>query len=82
MSRMRRDRGDAFLPDLDAVGGVFFPGRTDFETGSAAEEFLAAVTSAELFSEAEQKRHDEMEIEAVGMVSPFADDSDEVELYD
>jgi hypothetical protein len=79
MSRMRRDRGDAFLPDLDAVGGIFFPA---VDAGSAAEEFLAAVTSAELFSEADEKRHDEMEIEAVGMVSPFADDTDEVELYD
>jgi hypothetical protein len=76
---MRRDRGDAFLPDLDAVGGVFFPARAGFDTGSAAEEFLAAVTSAELVSE---ERNDEIETEAMGVVFPFADDADEVELYD
>lgn len=66
---LRRDGGDAFLPD--PASGIFI---ASSEAESAAEEFIASVTSADYILE--DARND-LSIEEFG--GPFVDE-DELEL--
>jgi hypothetical protein len=69
----RRDRGDAFLPD-PAVG--VFHAVADAE--AAAEEFIAAATSADFVLE---DARNELSVDEIG--DPFVSDDDEAEVvYD
>ena len=68
----RRDGGDAFLPD--PASGAFIA--VD-DAESAAEEFIASVTSADFVLE---DARNELSIDEIG--GPFVDDEEELELLD
>jgi len=68
---LRRDGGDAFLPD--PASGTFI---TVFEAESVAEEFIASVTSADYVLE---DARNELSVEEIG--GPFIEDED-LELTD
>jgi hypothetical protein len=67
----RRDGGDAFLPD-PGNGSVIVAADAE----AAAEEFIAAVTSADFVLE---DARNELSIDEIG--GPFIED-EELELYD
>jgi hypothetical protein len=70
---VRRDRGDAFLPDPASSG--FIAASDDV---SAAEEFIASVTSADFVLE---DARNELSVDEIG--GPFIEEEDDdVELYD
>jgi hypothetical protein len=68
----RRDRGDAFLPD--SASGSFI---SVHEAESAAEEFIASVTSADYILE---EARNELTIDELG--GPFVEEDDTIDLLD
>jgi hypothetical protein len=70
----RRDGGDAFLPD---PGGGVLIGAIGADAESAAEEFIAAVTSADYVLE---DARNELSMDEIG--GPFVEDDGELGLLD
>ncbi len=68
----RRDSGDAFLPD--PASGTFI---TVTDAESAAEEFIASVTSADCVLE---DARNELSMDEIG--GPFVEEDEQLELSD
>ena len=68
----RRDGGDAFLPD--PASGTFI---TVSDAESAAEEFIASVTSADCVLE---EARNELSMDEIG--GPFVEEDEQLDLYD
>ncbi len=69
----RRDAGDAFLPD--PASGTFI---RHAEAESAAEEFIASVTSADFVLE---ESRNELSMDEIG--GPYLEDDDsDLDIYD
>jgi len=69
---LRRDGGDAFLPDPASGTFISYP-----DAESAAEEFIASVTSADFVNE---EARNELSMDEIG--GPFVEDQEELELSD
>jgi hypothetical protein len=69
---VRRDSGDAFLPD--PTSGTFISAP---EAESAAEEFIASVTSADFVLE---EARNELSMDEIG--GPFLQDDELIDLSD